>query len=350
MGSQLINSLNTGDPFAIVGQKGATPAQAVLLQEKTFDPADTTAANMQDIELTQTITGRGTQGTLTSTRIGPAMQWTTLHHTVKTSGRDEYTLDLYGFDSTGTRTLIEPDITSQTFSLASVDAKTYPYLQLQLAMADTADRSAPQLEQWMVVYQGVPEGMMRPDLVGIEKYNVDKDAAGGKVNLRFAFKNISELDFGDSLTVVRGVIGTALQDTIKVKRLLANDSVFFDYSFSTGGLRGTNVVRVEVNPGILPEQYYFNNFLEVPFTLPNADLHPTLDVAFDGRRIMDGDIVSPNPKISISLKDEDKYDFIKDPNKLEVFLKRPGSFNYERINLEDPSLVTLPDLSNANRD
>lgn len=350
LGSTLINTLNSGEPFALVGVKGATAAQARLVDEKTYDATSSTIPQMQNIELNATITGRGTQGTLTSTRIGPATQWTTLHHTVKTNGKDDYTLDLYAFDSTGTRTLLVPDIASQTYSLAAINAKSYPYLQLQLSLADTADHSAPQLEQWMVVYQGVPEGMMRPDLVGIEKYNVDKDAANGKVNLRFAFQNISELPFSDSLTVVRSVVGTSLQDTIKVKKLLANDSVYFNYSFNTGGLKGLNIVRVEVNPGILPEQYYFNNFLEVPFTLPNADLHPTLDVAFDGRRIMDGDIVAPSPKIAINLKDEDKYDFIKDPNKLEVFLKRPGALTYERINLEDPNLVTLPNMNDANRD
>ncbi len=351
LGSQLINTLTTGDPFALVGRKGATSAQAVLLKEETALASNPTPANQQDITLTYTITGRGNQGTIISPRIGPAISWTTLHHTVKQSGRDKYTLDLYGFDKSGTRQLLVSDVTNQTYSLASVSAATYPYLQLQMAISDTAAvRTAPQLKQWMVTYQAVPEGMMRPDMVGIDKYKIDKQAASGKVNLRFAFMNISDIDFSDSLTVVRSVIGTSLMDTIKVKLLKANDSVFFDYSFSTGGMRGNNVARVEVNPQILPEQYYFNNFLEIPFNLPNADLHPVLEVAFDGVRIMDGDIVSPSPKISINLKDEDKYDFIKDPNNLEVFLKRPGAQQYERINLEDPTLVTLPDMSDANRD
>jgi hypothetical protein len=203
----------------------------------------------------------------------------------------------------------------------------------------------------MVLYQGVPEGIIRPELVGLDKYDVNKQAASGSVKLRFAFQNISNLDFGDSLTVIRSVIGDKpLQDTIKVKKLVANDLVYFDYNFNTSGMKGNSIVRVEVNPHLLPEQYYFNNVLELPFTLNNTDLHPLLDVAFDGVRIMDGDIVSPSPRISINLKDENRFDFVKDPSNLEVFLLRPGATLYEPINLTDAGLVTLPDMSDQNRD
>jgi hypothetical protein len=63
---------------------------------------------------------------------------------------------------------------------------------------------------------------------------------------------------------------------------------------------------------------------------------------------MDGDLVSPSPKIAINLKDEDKYDYVTDPNKLEVFLSKPDDLtNYERIDMTDASLITLPDMNNV---
>ncbi|MBK0404587.1 hypothetical protein I5M27_16445 [Adhaeribacter sp. BT258] len=348
IGSKLIDNLQTGYPFGIVGQKGATAVKARLLKEQSYDSTSPQPAQDQNINFSQAIQGNQNEGKITSTKIGPAAQWTTLHHTVKTTAKDEYTLDLYGFDLKGNRTLVQADIQSKSYSLAGVSAQQYPYLQLEIAKADTADRSAPQLEQWLVVYQPVPEGMMRPDLVGLDKYeNISKQAEKGKVKMRFAFSNISGLPFSDSLSVVRSVSGSkiALQDTIKVKRLMAGDSIFFDYEFSTAGMKGNNTVRVDVNPYILPEQYYFNNFLEIPFTMPNADLHPVVDVVFDGVHIMDGDLVSPSPKIAINLKDEDRYDYVQDPNKLEVFLSKPDDLtNYERIDMSDASLITLPDM------
>jgi hypothetical protein len=351
IGSQLITTLQTGYPFAILGQKG--PVTGTLVEEKSFDPTNSTPAASQEATFTRIVQGFTDNGTITSTRIGPATSWTTLHHTVKLSGADDYELNVFGYDANGQRSAnpLLTNVTNKAQSLAAIDAVKYPFIQLEMYKADLSDRSAPQLKQWMVVYQGVPEGMVRPDLVGLEKYNIQKQAEKGQVKLRYAFSNISELPFGDSLTVVRNVFGNKpIQDTIKVAKLLAGDSVFFDFNFSTGGMKGYNVVKVDVNPRILPEQYYFNNFLEVAFTMPNADLHPVLDVAFDGVHIMDGDIVSPSPKIAINLKDEDKFDYVSDPDKLELFLLRPGALTYEKINLKDAGLVTLPNLSEPGRD
>jgi hypothetical protein len=349
IGSQMIDTLKTGYPFAIVGRKGAVTG--TLVQEKTYDNSLGTAANMQAINFTVNLNGQGNTGTIVSTKIGPATSWTTLHHTVKKTGSDQYNLSLYGFNQSGTRAQLNPNIQGNTFSLSTIDATQYPFLQLEMTKTDTLASTPPQLKQWMVTYAGVPEGILRRDLTGGPQEDISVQASKGNVRLRFAFTNISDFDFADSLTVVRSVIGSKpLQDTITIKKLLAHDSVFFDYNFSTAGMKGNNTVRVEVNPQFLPELHYFNNFLEIPFTLAHSDLPPVLDVAFDGIHIMDGDIVSPSPHIAINLKDEDKFNFVQDPEKLEVFLLRPGALTYEKIDVKDASLVTLPNMADPGRD
>ncbi|KAA9332643.1 putative type IX secretion system sortase PorU2 [Adhaeribacter soli] len=354
LGSRMIDTMKTGYPFGIVAQKGATAG--TLLQEMSYD-RNLPNPKGQSISFTQVIQGNLPEGEITSTKIGPAVQWNTLFHTITRTGSDQYTLNLYGYDTNNTRQLLMPDVKSRAQSLSTIDAKQYPYLQLELIKTDTLGHTPPQLKEWSVLYQGVPEGIMRPELVGLEKYDVTKQAAGGTVNLRFAFHNISTNDFADSLTVVRRVIASKpgskeLQDTIRIKKLVANDMAFFDYKFATSGMEGNNIVRIEVNPQILPEQYYFNNIMELPFTVGKSDLHPVLDVAFDGVRIMDGDIVSPRPRISINLKDEDRQNFISDPNNLQVFIRKPGE------NLDQPldnfpeliEMVQRPDAADPARD
>lgn len=354
LGSKMVDTMQTGYPYGIVAQKGQT--NGILLQEKSYD-RNLPNPKSQDINFTQVIEGALPSGEIVSTKIGPATQWNTLFHNISRTGHDNYTLDVYGFDAANNRQLLVSDVTNRAHSLGFIDAKQYPYLQLELSLSDTLEHTAPQLNEWSVLYQGVPEGIMRPELVGLEKYDVSKQATNGSVKLRFAFHNISTMDFGDSLTVLRSVMSSTpgsreLQDTIKVKKLVAGDIVYFDYDFSTSGMNGNNVVRVEVNPQLLPEQYYFNNVMELPFTVGNSDLHPVLDVAFDGVRIMDGDIVSPRPRISINLKDEDRANFIADPNNLQVFIRKPGeSLDQPLENF--PELieqVTRPDAADASRD
>jgi hypothetical protein len=57
---------------------------------------------------------------------------------------------------------------------------------------------------------------------------------------------------------------------------------------------------------------------------------------------MDGDIVSPNPLISMSLRDEDKYTFLKNPDNMEVYLKMPNSTDFTPVNLAGNDIRYYP--------
>src|SRR6218665_3413891 len=70
-------------------------------------------------------------------------------------------------------------------------------------------------------------------------------------------------------------------------------------TFSTLNLAGYNGLWMEVNPYINGslvetdqlEQFHFNNILYLPFIVDGDDEHPILDVTFDGRHILNGDII-----------------------------------------------------------
>lgn len=72
----------------------------------------------------------------------------------------------------------------------------------------------------------------------------------------------------------------------------------------------------------------------LPFT-PDQ-IPPFIEVAFDGKRISDGDIVSALPVIDIRLQDDNKTLLRTDTTGLELYLQRPcptGSCPYERLSL-----------------
>ncbi|WP_205499753.1 putative type IX secretion system sortase PorU2 [Rufibacter psychrotolerans] len=344
IGSVVIDNLKNGDPFAILGQKGAQPGTAL---EAGGNDADSAPRNMQAVQIEKLIEVNDQQGTMTSTLIGPAREWKSLHHQMKLEPSDSYRLDVLGVNQENQETVIASNVTSSNFSLEGVDVNAYPYLRLRVALKDEAQRTAPQVSQWTVLYEGVPEGVMRPDLVGLDKYQkLSEQAASGEVNLPFAFHNISKTNFGDSLTVETTLFeenGTRTVKSFKVEPLQKEDTVYFNHKFSTLNMKGTNRLRVTVNPRILPEQNYLNNTLEISFNSQlAAGLPPVVDVAFDGVRILDGEIVSPSPLISIVLKDNSRKMPITEPTSLKVYLKKPGG-DFEELDVRaNPAIRWFP--------
>jgi hypothetical protein len=107
----------------------------------------------------------------------------------------------------------------------------------------------------------------------------------------------------------------------------------------TLGNDGENILRVYVNPKEVLEQYYDNNILELKYEVLRDNKNPILDVTFDGVRILDGDIVSPNPLIRIRLRDDNPFLQKKDTLGLDIRLKRPcEGCGFEKIPFSSPDI------------
>ena len=85
-----------------------------------------------------------------------------------------------------------------------------------------------------------------------------------------------------------------------------------------------NDLEVFVNPGDQLEQFFSNNVirLESFFNVVRDDVNPNVDVTFDGVFILDGDLVSPNPVISIELRDNNPFLFKTDGGDAVIKLGR----------------------------
>ncbi|MCJ8164907.1 C25 family cysteine peptidase [Pontibacter sp. E15-1] len=341
IGSALIDNLVTGAPFGIVGRKGAAVG---TVEEKTAAVDDPTPVASQSISMDVTLNSTRAAGTLTSVAIGPALQWGTLYHNIEKykGGDDRYKLGVIGIDTLGKETLLLPDVDKKAMDLAAIDASVYPNLRLSAFVSDSTARSAPQLKEWFVYYEGVPEGVVRPDLVNVNSEILTAQAARGNISLPMAFQNISQTAFRDSVVVEVNVTGDGIQPTVtrfKIKAVEANETVMFTYDMPTLALDGNYKVSLYVNPRVQPEQHYFNNIYEVGFSV-KSKLHPVMDVAFDGVHILDGDLISPSPLISVTVKDENQNVFLQDPASMSLILITPEGQEQEVSLLNNPQEVS----------
>ncbi|GAB2943128.1 hypothetical protein GCM10027048_04650 [Hymenobacter coalescens] len=364
MGSQLINTAQDGDPLVMMLHKGFPNDR----QEATFAASSSTPRYDQAISLNTTLRTRVGSGTVVSTRVGPAQQWQTLYHTIKKpEAADSYTLRLIGYDRNNTRTVLQQNVTSSSFSLAGVSATQYPYLQLEADLRDTTNLTPPQLKQWLVTYRGVPEGVVRRDhpRIPANAYSPATLSAAaansGVLSIPVYFENVSSVDF-PALTRAQAVITETRAggrvDTVSIRasrvagfsRLPRADSTaVYNFSLNVAALRGDATIRIIANSQNLPELVTYNNELNLSFTAPTITVAPVLDVAFDGAHILNGDIVSASPEILVDVKYEDGRRPLTDPNKVQVFLTRPGSQVAEQVSMTNTAQIRFVNDAAAQR-
>ena len=366
LGSQLIGTLADGEPLALVGQK-LTAATGRLLHEKGPDRAATTAAYNQRVELADTLLRLGTTGHIVSTQIGHSQQWNNLYVSiVKPNASAQYTLNVVGITDAGVETTVLPNVlipgtgVLTTQPLAGISATTYPYLRLDLTLSDTA-HVAPQLLQWVVTSRGLPEGVVQRDAVPASTYTAaallaQATSGNGTVSFPVKFKNISTETFNGPLKTrvqARDASGTVVAGPAfsSTPAPLPGETATIDVKLPLAGKSGDLTIEVVVNPrGEQPEQNYANNELILPtFSVINNNVPPTLDVAVDGRHILNGELVSSRPVIVVQLNDEDKIVHLRNRDAFTLTLQRPGQGSPALVPLTGADISFTVDSTSGSR-
>ncbi len=332
-------TLGNGHPYILVGQRGGQALREVIAGSIATPTAEA-------INLDYSLTGGFTEGSVLSTRIGPASSWRELQYQLRSLENpitDENRLDIIGQTINGQESVLYEGVSSG-FNLSGVEAFIYPYLRLRLHTKDESNETPTQLQQWLVLFEGVAEGFLNVDKVGAEKYVIKDKQEGERFTLPFAFENIGGRTFdSDSLLVRYTLINRSQNSSLQFERKIRapgiGETIFFDYEVETLNQGGENNLRVFVNPQIEAEQNFDNNILEINYKVIPDDRNPLLDVTFDGVKILDGEIVSPNPLISIRLQDENPFIPRSDTSGLEIQLRAPcDGCGFRRIYFSNPDL------------
>lgn len=337
----LARVLKNGDPYIAFGRIGDLPNSALEILPDTLSPVSTQ---------NQTIFGEFrirldfAKGTITSPRIGPAREWGNVfrHFVGKDTPFDDFRVELLGIDRQGNTSTLLDRVALDGQNINFIDANSYPYLQLRAHIDDTVRKTPLQLDKWQVIYAYAPEGILYFDSTTTNLTAAPIVEDGQPTKFFFKFKNVTPQAFTDTLTVqytIRSATTNRSQTfTRRLRRLPGYDSLRFELPIDTRGWAGQNYLNVYVNPRLLAEQLYENNILETRFTVLPDITHPVLEVAFDGQQIMNGDIVSPTPLITVNLKDEHRFLIKNDTLNMSLFLKRCETCPFERISLADPRI------------
>ncbi|PHR32160.1 MAG: hypothetical protein COA38_06710 [Fluviicola sp.] len=335
LGSDSINAGRDNLPFIFFCKKG--------------DPNSVIERFVQvpggDVSVSININGKDYIGFENSTRIGPAANWGNVYwkqEPSEVSSLDSTNLRIKAYNISGSLQLTIDTLFTSNDSILNlnnlVDASLYPYINLEATYIDTSTLTPAQINRWHVLYQPLPEAAIDGSNLYTFSHSSDTLEAGQTFDFAVDVKNIYSIDM-DSLLVSYWV-----EDANQVKHpisyarqgpLLVGETLRDTVTVPTEGLSGLNLLIMEVNPYVngslyitdQPEQEHFNNILQLPFYVNPDDIHPILDVTFNGRHILNGDIVDPNSEVLITLKDDNEFlimDDISDTTNFGIYLTDPS--------------------------
>ncbi len=340
----LYQTLQNGHPYILLGQLGSQQGSA---QEAVASNVNNPRQDF--LSYNYALQVPFSQGSLRSTLVGPADEWKSFHFNAETVAQDDVYYEIIGrrADGSESSTPLLLNVRSTNTDLSAIDSEEFPYLTIQAFKTDLQDLTAPQLDNWLVLYDGVPEALLDIDAVGREKYIISDKQEGESINLEYVFANVSDFTYESDSLLVRYTITNQdnlsqeiIWDTIAAPPV--DGFVSFTQRIETRGRSGQNTMEIFVNPRLETESFYENNSYMIDFLVLPDNKNPLLEVTFDGREILDGEIVSPQPLINVLLRDNNTFlDADTDRSELIVALKKPcEGCDYEDINLQsDGNLV-----------
>ena len=229
-------------------------------------------------------------------------------------------------------------VKNEELDLSSINPEDFPYLKLEFFAYDRFKRDPPAINFWRVLYQGYPDAVLFNKNDGY----FYKDTLDYGDNFRFKTYLLNNTNIDMDSLVVRFKIKKSNNEEIIVSKkyppLLKNSNYPIEFEYPTEGLQGMNEFTVEVNPDrIIQEKYYFNNIGVKRFFVRRDNENPLMEVTFNGKHIMDGDLINPRAEISIMLRDNNKFLLLNDKS------------IFQKLTIISPSGV-IDDLDIANDD
>ncbi|PSR06296.1 MAG: hypothetical protein BRD49_01240, partial [Bacteroidetes bacterium SW_10_40_5] len=152
IGASKVRSVGNEQPYIIFGRKGAQPGEA---EEFTYNENNSTPPDEQTITATNIIYPLRDEGTITSSTIGPAKNWKSLHISQKSlekASRDSMRISLIGITKDGTKNTLKNAIKARSTQIDWINANQYPYLRIKAKVFDPKNFTPPQINNWRVIY------------------------------------------------------------------------------------------------------------------------------------------------------------------------------------------------------
>ncbi|HEX2898369.1 MAG TPA: C25 family cysteine peptidase, partial [Bacteroidia bacterium] len=305
-----LRAMQNGERLIFLGTKGTAPGSAIMISQPNL--AVSGQVPMHDLK--KELSAPTGSGQIHSTTIGPSTSWGELDfnwRSLDPFGGDSLDVSVYGIRRDQSEVLLLAGITDSLHSLANINADSFPMLRLTADLSDMDYLTPPQLQAWEVYHQPVADLAVDANMGLVMLDTIQEGEIG---HIRFFVRNLTSQPM-DSVLVKYTlqapdrslvVIGTERYGGFEAREIRQ-----FSHSFQTGGIgleNGAYTLIIEVNPDQdVPELHHFNNFYYDAIWVDTDGLGPLVDVTIDGKHLMSGDIVSPEPAIVIQINDDNAY-------------------------------------------
>lgn len=298
--------------YVLIGRKGATPGTV----PETFKHEGGGPARLSD-----SVDFEFFRGSVTSPLIGAASHWSRATATLNVPSSTDALIKIYGqrhdtgkWDSLGAITPSQLSV-----DLSNVDASFYRRLKMLGQLSRTDIFAQPVLNQWGVSFTHAPELFTFAPTVSIVPDTVLEGETpvlsgevwnGGCVTARQVKMRVQLQASGVTQTAATGTIDSIAPQSF----------VRWSAPLSTAGARGVQSVLVTVDPtDTIGEILETNNTILSSLRVRKDTTPPTELVTVDGRQILNGDIVGPNPEIIVRMFDVSPLP-LRDPKSITLML------------------------------
>jgi hypothetical protein len=273
-------------------------------------------------------------GLATSPVIGPAASWREAKFGNSKSGTTGTFLNaVLGYNKSTKAWDTLRTTSSSTCNLSDVAPSSYQYIKTVSMLIDsTYDKSTSQELQFVSVqYSPSPELMTSSSYISLAADTVIQTT---NADISATIRNISRAN-ADTVNVSVKVDGKDVTTVTQSVPVPADSSATVKIAIPTSGLSALTLHTVKITAAVPNDDMYsFNNSASKSFYVTKDTVRPILDVTFDGKHIVDGDIVKPASTVVMSLSDNistriDSTNFlILFDNKILSYSDKDISFNY----------------------
>ncbi|MFC5283379.1 C25 family cysteine peptidase [Pedobacter alpinus] len=331
LGLTVLETVTNGEPYVFVSKKDAIPIENYTKEIK--------ALSTEEITFLHDLNYPFGSGTYVSEKIGPASNWNSASIKFNSTNSDILTTSIIGVNNNGAESVLKSS-SGFDFDLTDINANNYPYLKIKTDIKDDTNFTAPTLKSWKVLYTGYAETSFNPEFKN--SFYAEEIPEGDSLKIAIGVSNIKQLT-SDSLQLNYKITKqdrTTINGTVAhFAGLAGNTNLESDFKLPSLGLSGNNVLQLSLNPKNNKDQFTFNNFLSYNFKVVKDDKNPLLDLLFDGKHIVNGEIVSPKPTITVSVSDENKFLLIRDTTAIKVYLKKSEDNNYQRLSFNSNKIA-----------
>jgi hypothetical protein len=245
-------------------------------------------------------------GKIESPIAGPAKVWGNLRFVFE----DQNSQGVYKSILVGKKSLNQNWDTLAINLPSSIDirntAEGYRYIKTIFELKDSSFGASEPLKfkELKIDYTSYPELHIHPNFM---TFSEDTVLQGFDINLNLLVKNIGysdadsiSLNFylnqSDSIHFSNIISSLKVDSTFTYKTIIPTNNLLYTAPLTTNNLKVVSAIKND-------EFYYFNNFVDKNFFVSRDSISPRFHITFDGREILDGDIISSEPVVMITLED-----------------------------------------------